>query len=87
LGALPTTTFASGTGKQILTNRDVTLAVPVTTTTATGTLLVQLSPDNVTYSTLTPAVNAVTDLVTFLVPAGWYVKLTATNATMATATY
>src|SRR3982751_2768000 len=48
-GALPTTAFVSGTGKQILTTRNVFLVVPCTlnpTAGAAGTVKVELSPDN-----------------------------------------
>jgi len=89
-GALPTTTFSSGTGKQVDTNTDRVLTVPFTLTNANGTLKVELSPDNNTYSTLVtlaPAVNAAVEIATVVVPAGWYVKLTATNVTIGTATY
>ena len=59
-------------------------------TNAAGTITVALSPDNVTYSTLavvTPAVNAsITDVVV-RVPAGWYIKLTVSQATLGVTTY
>ncbi len=66
---------------------------PVTltpTSTAAATCLVDLSPDNTTYSALiTESIPAGTALDSFVlpvrirVPAGWYVRLTATNATLA----
>jgi hypothetical protein len=96
-GAMPTTTFASGTGKQILTTRDVTLTTPITLTPtagATATVLVALSPDNLTYSgvgTYTAPIGTTLDsfieLDTRIVPAGWWIKFTATNASTGTATY
>src|SRR5438105_5511762 len=53
-GALPTVQLVSGTGAQISTTRDVdtyTLWTGVATNNA-ATATVQLSPDNVTYSTI-----------------------------------
>jgi hypothetical protein len=96
-GALSTTTFVSGTGKQIELTRDVFLVVPCTlnpTAGAAGTVAVALSPDNSTYSTLVtitePAGIAFDGTIipaSLQVPTGWYVKLIATNATIGTATY
>lgn len=96
-GSLATTTFVSGTGKQISTTRDVDLYVPVTynASAADATLTVALSPDNSTYSTLgvetvkfaTNPENGGIRILRVRVPAGWYVKLTAVNATIGTGTY
>ena len=97
-GALPTTTaFSSGTGKQILTTRDVTLCVPLTfdASAADATCTVAISPDNSTYSTLgietiptaTNPVNGEIHVLILRVPAGWYVKLTASHVTFGTGTY
>lgn len=96
-GALPTISFSSGTAAQVTVTRDVFLNVPVTYTPTAGaaaTCKVEISPDNVTFSTLsTEQVPAGTALDSFvrstqiLVPAGWYVKLTVTNATLAAGTY
>lgn len=96
-GALPTVSPSSATAFQCLTTRDVFLNVPVTYTPTAGaaaTCKVELSPDNVTFSTLsTEQVPAGTALDSFVlsvrlqVPAGWSVKLTVTNATLGTGTY
>lgn len=96
-GALPTTTFVSGTGKQIDLDTDVELYVPVTfdASAADATLAVALSPDGSTYSALgTETVKFATNpenggirIVKVRVPAGWYVKFTGTHATIGTGTY
>lgn len=96
-GSLPTVSPSSGVAFQTLTTRDTFLNVPVTFTPTAGasaTCKVELSPDNVTYSTLvTETVPAGTALDSFIhgirlqVPAGWWVKLTVTNATLGTGTY
>jgi hypothetical protein len=89
-GALPTVQLVSGTGAQVSTTRDVEAHTPVTLTAAGGTVTVALSPDNVTYSTLavvTPGVNASIEDVVVRVPAGWYIKLTASSATLGVTTY
>lgn len=89
-GALPTIALSSTVGAQVSTTRDVDLVVSCATTSAAGTVTVALSPDGTTYSTLvvvTPAVSLVTFPVPVTVPAGWYVKLTTSNATIGTGTY
>lgn len=96
-GALPTTTFTSGTGKQISTTRDVNLWVPITyssTISVAATCKVEISPDNVTYSTLSTEsvplglvfVGIVMSLQ-LVVYKGFYVRLTVANASIGTATY
>lgn len=88
-GALATQQLVSGTAAQISTTRDSETHTPCTATTAAPAITVALSPDNVTFSTLavvTPAVDAsITDVVV-RVPAGWYIKLTAVNATLGVTT-
>jgi hypothetical protein len=96
-GALSTATLVSGAGAQVSTSRDVESVTPVTfnpTAGATATCVVALSPDNVTYSALgteTEPVGVTFDgtihLVRVRVPAGWYLRLTVTNATIGTTTY
>lgn len=89
-GALPTVQLSSGTGAQVSTSRDVETYTPLTLTAVGGTVVVAVSPDNVTYSTImtvTPAVNASVTDVTVRVPAAWYLKMTATNATLGVTTY
>lgn len=88
-GALPTQQLVSTTGAAISVGggatRDVETHTTCATTSAAGTITAQLSPDNVTYSTLciyTPAVSLVTFDVIIRVPAGWFVKLTSSNATI-----
>ena len=89
-GALSTQQLVTATGAQVSTTRDVETHTPCTLTNAAGTITVALSPDNVTYSALavvTPAVNAsITDVVV-RVPAGWYIKLTVSQATLGVTTY
>lgn len=98
-GALPTVTFVSGTGRNLsgtTFESDASLWVPWTTdgTNNVASLLLELSPDNTTYSPLgTPSIAAAVNLAgahTFLqfllVPYTWYVRLTATHATIGTAT-
>lgn len=94
-GALPTVALSSGIGAQILTTRDVFLVVPITYNgnAADATCLIELSPDNTTYSALATArekigaVNGDVRPIFLQVPAGWYVRLTVTNATIGTGTY
>lgn len=90
-GALPTVSISSGTAFQCSTARDVNLVATFTTTLATGTCKVELSPDNTTFSTLVtiaPGATSATTPVNVAVPAGWYVKLTVGSSTLAaTATY
>src|SRR5205823_1578796 len=96
-GALPTVAPVSGVAFQCSTTRDVFLTVPVTYNpgvATTATCKVELSPDDVTYSelvTITQPVGTVFDgsieAVQLVVPAGWRVKLTVTNATLGTGTY
>jgi hypothetical protein len=96
-GALATVAPVSATAFQCSVTQDVTLVVPVTYNPGVATpatCKVEVSPDNVTYSTvltITQPVGTVFDgsiePVTLLVPAAWYVKLTATNATLGTGTY
>ena len=91
--------WVSGTAKQNPTTaagpaRAVTVALAPTgdASNNAATVLVALSPDNTTYTTLTTwsvaaAINnlgAFTDLVEVQVPAGWWIKLTiGAHATVA----
>jgi hypothetical protein len=90
-GALPTVAMVSGTAQQFDKLNDRNVAMPITSTGSAGTVAVALSPDGVTFSTLaTLTTVASAGQVTLLnqpVPAGWWLKLTATNATLGTATY
>jgi hypothetical protein len=89
-GALSTQQLVSGTGAQVSTTRDVETHTPCTSTSAAPAVTVAISPDNVTYSTLCVAswaINAaITDIVV-RVPAGWFIKLTAVNATLGVTTF
>lgn len=96
-GPLATQTFSSGTGAQVDAQHDRQLVVPITlnpSATNTATCAVAVSPDNSTYSALgtltepsgTNQVSGKIQLVGFLVPAGWYVKFTVTNAAIGTGT-
>jgi hypothetical protein len=89
-GALSTQQLVSTTGATLSTTRDVESHTTCATTSAAGTITVQLSPDNATYSTLvivTPAVSLVTVDVVVRVPAGWFLKLTTSNATLGLTTF
>jgi hypothetical protein len=96
-GALSTQQLVSTTGAQINTTRSVHTFTPCTydATNNVASLKVELSPDGSTYSTLATeslaaAVNNTGAIVTGLelfVPAGWYVKLTTTHATLGVTTY
>src|SRR6266850_1759999 len=96
-GALPTVALVSGAAAQISTARDVCLVVPFTGdgTNNAATLKIELSQDGVTFSTLdTLSIAAALNLtgalntpVSFVVPDGWYVKLTAVHGAIGTATY
>jgi hypothetical protein len=96
-GALPTVQLVTATGAQILTTRDAETVTPVTFNSGaanTATCLVAISPDNVTYSALGTetepvgvALAGTIHLVKVRVPAGWYLKLTVTNATLGVTTY
>lgn len=96
-GALPTVLFVSGIGAQVDTTADRQVSVPITynpTGVATATCKVEISPDNVTYSTLStetePAVASLAGTVrslSLMIPAGWWVRLTVTNALISAATY
>jgi hypothetical protein len=91
-GALPTVTLTSTTAAQVSTSRNVTLALYWTTdgTNNAATLKVELSPDNVTFTTLDTmsvaaainALGALQLLAPVAVPAGWYVKLTTVHSTI-----
>ena len=96
-GALPTLALTSGVAAQNPVQRDVHLVVPVTfnpTAGAAATCLAHLSPDNVTFSTLGTeteqagvALDGTIHLLTLFVPYAYWIKLTATNATIGTGTY
>lgn len=96
-GALPTVALVSGAGAQISVDRDVETVTPVTGdgTNNAATCAIALSPDNLTYSTLdTLSIAAAVNLTGALalsanirVPAGWYLKLTSSHATIGTTTY
>jgi hypothetical protein len=96
-GALPTVAPVSTTPFQCSTTRDVFLLVPFTgdATNNAATCKVEVSPDNVTYSTLnTVSIAAALNLsgaldisIEVWVPAGWRVKLTSTHGTLGTGTY
>jgi hypothetical protein len=90
-------TLSSGTGAQVSLTGDVETVTPFTgdATNNAATCKVELSPDNVTYSTLNTVsiaaalntIGALDENVTVRVPAFWYIKLTATHGTIGTTTY
>lgn len=86
-GSLPTQVLSTGVGATLSTTRTVTAYIAVTNTAAGGTCAVALSPDNSTYSTVataTSTVNSSVHTITVVVPAGWFVKATFSNATIVT---
>lgn len=89
-GALSTQQLVTTTAAQISTTRDAETHTPCTLTGVGGTITVQLSADNSTFSTLavvTPAINAsITDVVV-RVPASWWIKLTTSSATLGVTTW
>lgn len=89
-GALSTQQLVSATGAQVSTTRDVETHTPCTSTSAAPAVTVAISPDNTTYSTLCVASWAITAAITDIVvrvPAGWFIKLTAVNATIGVTTF
>jgi hypothetical protein len=97
-GTLPNTgAWVSGTAKQNPVTRDITVAVEVVCdgTANAATCAIAISPDNTTFTTIaTPgvssAVNTVggsTQLAAVSLPAGWYIKLTFSHATVAASIY
>jgi hypothetical protein len=83
-GALPTVTITSGTAHQVDATHDRQLVVATTTA---GSVQVEISPDNTTFSTLYTKTTVASDEVSVMVPGGWYVKITATASTLGTATF
>lgn len=97
-GALSTVAIVSGTAFTLSGAADTFLVVPVTFNpgaATTATCQVDLSPDNVTFSTLGietepagVALDGTIHLISIRVPASWYVKLTVNaQATLGTGTY
>lgn len=93
--SIATKTLTSGTGTQFGTG-DKSVSVPVTfnaTSSAAATCLVEVSPDGTTYTaigTWTKPANSTAgqiEIVRQEIPHSWYLRLTATNATLGTATY
>ena len=88
--------LVSGTGKQFDITRAVFVHTPVTftpTAALTATCKVEISPDNVTYTALctwlVPALATLAGMVKDVyvpVPAGWYLRLTATRCTLGLST-
>lgn len=96
-GSLPTVSLSSGTGAQISTSRNANVGLLYTLdgTSAIATVKLELSPDGTTYTSLgtisfAAAVNAtgaIAELLTFAVPAGWFVKVTVVHAAITSTTY
>lgn len=96
-GAVPTITVISGTAIQIVSTRDFYIWVPITfnpTALLTATAKIEISPDGVTYSTVStenfPALLGLLGTqrsITIPLRAGYYVKITTTNATIGTVSY
>ena len=90
-----TVTLSSGTGAQIDTNSDRETYTPVTfnAAAADATCAVAISPDNTTYTPLgtithkSGLANGEIELIPVYVPGGWYLRLTAVNATIGTTTF
>lgn len=95
--ALPTVQLVTTVGAQVSLTGDVEVHTPVTFNpgvATTATCLVELSPDNVTYSALCTwtepvgvAFAGTIQDVSVRVPATWYLRLTTTNATLGLSTY
>lgn len=88
-GSLTQPTFVSGTAQALSTTRNVWAYIAVTNTAAGGTATIALSPDNSTFTNLavvTSTVNASVHLATVMVPAGWFLKITLSNATVVVTT-
>ena len=96
-GALPTVQLVTATGHQVDASNDRRVVTPVTLTPTAGaaaTCLVEVSPDNTTYSPLgTETVPLGTALDSFIrlieipLPTGWYIRLTVTHGTLGLSTY
>lgn len=97
-GALPNTgVWVSGTAKVNPVARQITVAVEIITdgTANAATCTIAVSPDNTTFTTIaTPGASvgvntagAVTLLASVTLPAGWYIKLTFSRATVAASVY
>lgn len=86
-GSLPTATLATTVAQRLAATRTITAYITVTNTGAGGTCAVDLSPDNSTFSTVatvTSGANSTVHTLTIVIPAGWYVKATFSNATITT---
>jgi hypothetical protein len=87
---ISTISLVSGTPAQLDTAHDRQLTVPITynpTSGASATCAKAVSPDNVTYTTLTThtvplgvTFDGLVDSIHVSVPAGWWVRLTVVNA-------
>jgi len=96
-GALPTVTFTSGVAKQMNTGRDFYLWMPITynpTSILAATVKIEISPDNVTYSTISTEIRpallglaGLVDSVSIPLRSGYWIRFTATNASLGTASY
>lgn len=96
-GALPTVTLVSGVGQQISATRGVDTYTAVTYNSLIATnasCKLELSPDNVTYSTLGTVTKPVgvafageIGVESVRVPAGWYLRLTVVQAVLGLTTY
>lgn len=96
-GALPTVSVISGTAIQIVATRDFYVWIPITfnaTAILTATARIEISADNITYSTVStenyPALLGLLGTVrSICVPlrAGYYLRVTVTNATIGTCSF
>lgn len=96
-GALPTVQCVTGTGRQVSLTRDVDTYTPVTYNSlisTSATLKIELSPDGSTYSILGTVSKPVgvafageVGVEHVRVPAGWFIRLTATQAVLGVTTY
>ena len=84
-GSLTQPSFSTGVAQILSTTRNLGVHIAVTNTTIAGTAAIALSPDNSTFTTvqtLTSGVNASVLSTMVLLPAGWALKITFTNATV-----
>lgn len=96
-GSLPTITVISGTAIQVTATRDFNLWIPLTfnpTAILTASAKIEISADNITYTTIStetyPALLGLlgsTRSISIPLRAGYYVKVTATNATIGACSY
>lgn len=74
-GTAKVETVVSGTAKQISTKRDAMVYVNITTSAA---LKVEMGPTSSVAVTVSASQSSALGVISFRVPAGWYIKCTGT---------